>query len=339
MTDTNPLAVVFGCAADTISDDERRLFADADPLGFILFKRNCRTPDQVRGLIDSFREAVGRADAPVLIDQEGGRVQRLGPPHWRDAPSAARFAGLGGETALEAVRLNARLVAHELSELGITVNCAPVLDVPKTDADPIIGDRAYGNDPLRIAELGRAACDGLLAGGVLPVIKHIPGHGRADADSHKALPRVDAPLDDLRAVDFKPFSSLAKMPWAMTAHVLYSAIDDKNPATLSSDAIDMIRFAIGFAGVLVSDDLSMEALSGSLAARTEAALKAGCDVALHCNGNMEEMQAVAGAASRLSEISMTRVKVGEGLRLNSKTPMSEDYDAAVARLQGMLGDA
>ncbi|MHA1597308.1 MAG: beta-N-acetylhexosaminidase, partial [Alphaproteobacteria bacterium] len=303
---------------------------------FILFQHNCHNPDQVRGLVADLRDAVGRPDAPVLIDQEGGRVQRLRPPHWRAAPSAGDLANLPEPIASEAVRLNARLMAEELSGLGITVDCAPVLDVPRPGADPVIGDRAYGDDPERIAALGRAACEGFLAGGVLPIIKHVPGHGRADADSHMALPRVEASMDDLWDMDFKPFCELNDMPWAMTAHVLYTAIDDKNPATLSATTLDMVRDDFGFGGVLVSDSLSMKALSGSLAERTAAALKAGCDLALYCHGKMDEMRAVAGAAARLSDLSMARIDAAESLRVDSRQPMPEDYDAAVARLEGML---
>lgn len=333
------LATVFGCAGESLDDTERHFFADSNPFGFILFKRNCANPDQIRALVDDLRQSVGRADAPVLIDQEGGRVQRLTPPHWRDSPAAEVFARLPENIGADAARLNARLIANELSELGITVDCTPVLDVPQSGADPIIGDRAYGDDPVRIAELARAVCEGLLAGGVLPVVKHIPGHGRADADSHKALPRVDTDIDDLRSTDFKPFIKLADAPWAMTAHVLYTAIDAENPATCSPTVIDMIRNDFGFAGVLVSDDLSMQALSGTMAERTLAALKAGCDVALHCNGDMDEMQAVAGAASQLSEISLSRINAAETLRRDSLTPMSEGHDAATRRLEGMLCQA
>lgn len=343
MTQTAPLAAIFGCSGTVLSEGERMLFADADPLGFILFQRNCENPDQVRDLVSALRGVLGRPDAPVLIDQEGGRVQRLKPPYWRDGPPASAFAKLAEndlDTALGAARLNARLIAEELTALGITIDCTPVLDVPGLDADGIIGDRAYGRDPETIAVLGGAVCDGLLAGGVLPVIKHIPGHGRAGVDSHKALPMVDAVRDDLEDVDFAPFQKLGHMPWAMTAHVLYQALDAKNPATLSASIIaDVIRGHLGFDGVLVSDDLSMQALSGSLGARTTAAIAAGCDVALHCNGDLGEMTEIATACPRLGEISLARVEKGEAMRGAALEPMDEGFADAVARLGDMLAGA
>jgi len=337
-----PLAAIFGCSGETLQPDEKRFFGDADPLGFILFARNASDPEQVRRLVADLRDAVGRADAPVLIDQEGGRVQRLRPPHWREAPKAARFAEIAKddpEHAVRAVRLNGRLLADELAALGIDVDCYPVLDVPAPGSDPIIGDRAFGNDPETVALLGRAACEGLLEGGVLPVIKHIPGHGRATVDSHKALPSVAATLADLAAVDFAPFRELAEMPWAMTAHVLYRAIDAKRPATLSPAAIDLIRGDIGFAGVLVSDDLSMEALSGTLRERAAGALAAGCDIALHCNGRLGEMQDVAAAGRRISPASQRRIDAGEAMRGARRKPLGESFEAAVARLEGLLAGA
>jgi beta-N-acetylhexosaminidase len=309
-----PKAAIFGLAGLAVSDDEHRFFQDADPLGFILFARNCETPDQVRALVTDLRAIVGRADVPVLIDQEGGRVARLRPPHWREAPPAAVFGALAArdeEGAEEAVRLNARLIGAELVALGIDVDCAPVLDVPAAGSHDIVGDRAFGDSPALVARLGRAAVEGFLMAGVIPVIKHIPGHGRATVDSHHALPVVKAGLDVLRQVDFAPFAALADAPWAMTAHVVYHAIDPDNPATTSRTAIaEIIRGEIGFDGVLVSDDLSMKALHGSLGERAAAALAAGCDIALHCNGEMEEMRAVADAATPLSAAASERLARG-----------------------------
>ncbi len=297
-------AVIFGCAGLTLSDAERKLFEACDPLGFILFARNLEDPEQVRALVAAMRECVGR-EAPVLIDQEGGRVARLGPPHWREAPAAARFgelAQLDRFVAAEAAALNSRLLADELTALGIDVDCLPVLDVPASGADGVIGDRAYGDTPEVVAMLGRAACGGLLAGGVLPVIKHIPGHGRAGADSHHALPVVTAPRSELEKTDFAPFRALADMPLAMTAHVVYGDIDRVRPATLSQTVIEeVIRGSIGFEGLLMSDDIGMGALSGPVAERGEAALAAGCDVVLHCNGDFDEMQAVADRLPRLHD--------------------------------------
>jgi beta-N-acetylhexosaminidase len=332
-----PLALILGCAGARLSAEERAFFRDADPLGFILFKRNCETPAQLQALVAELRAAVGRESAPILIDQEGGRVARLQPPHWPVYPAPAALAALGGETAREAVRLGARLIADDLAALGITIDCLPVLDIPVPGADAVIGDRAYGNTPESVAALGRAACEGLLAGGVLPVLKHIPGHGRGLVDSHHALPAVDTPRATLEASDFAPFRALADMPWAMTAHIVYSAIDPTAPATLSRRIIaDIIRGAIGFDGVLVSDDLSMGALGGGLRDRAAAALAAGCDLALHCNGKMAEMvEAVAGAAP-LRQDSRDRLQRAE--RRRSGTGPIE-RPALEARFRTLLGVA
>ena len=332
--------MVLGCAGSRVGRAEGRFFADAQPLGFILFARNCHTPDQVRALVEDLRASVGRADAPVLIDQEGGRVARLGPPHWRTPPAAARFAALAGHdrrAAEEAVRLNARLIAADLAVLGIGVDCAPVLDILQAESWDVIGDRAFGDSAETAEALGRAFCEGCLEGGVLPVIKHIPGHGRAAVDSHHALPVVDAPRDALEATDFAPFRGLRDMPWAMTAHVVYRAVDAANPATTSAPVIgEVIRGSIGFDGVLISDDLSMGALSGGLGERARAALAAGCDLALHCNGGIAEMEAVAAATGPLSEAARARLARGEAMRRHAG-----DFDAATAagRVDALLAGA
>ena len=335
---TAPRAVVFGLAGPTLKPDERHFFRAADPLGFILFARNIETPDQVRALVAGLRDSIGRADAPILIDQEGGRVQRLGPPHWRVAPPAARFGDLYARDpagAIEAVRLNHRLIAADLAALGITLDCAPVLDVPVLGAHDVIGDRAFARDPAVVAHLGRAAVIGLLAGGVIPVVKHIPGHGRAFADSHQELPKVDVPQAALAASDFIPFKALAGVPWAMTAHVLYAALDPALPATQSTAVIEgVIRGAIRFAGVLVSDDLGMSALSGNFRARAETCLNAGCDVVLHGSGERAEMEAVAEGSSPLSEAAAGRVAAAESRRQKSLEPF--DPAAARARLDARL---
>ena len=339
MSVSPPTAVIFGCSGTVLSDDERRFYAEVNPLGFILFQRNCDNPEQVRLLIASLREAIHRPNAPVLIDQEGGRVQRLKPPLWRDVPAASRFAALfdiDRARALKAVRLNSCLIAHELYELGISVNCAPLLDLPQPGADIIIGDRAYGNSASKISELAMAACEGFLAGGILPVIKHIPGHGRANVDSHKALPYVEADMDTMAISDFVPFKNLNYMPWAMTAHVLYKELDEENPATISVKVINMIRNYIGFDGVLISDDLSMKALDGSLKSRTAGALAAGCDVALHCNGEMLEMVEVASGGSILSNKALKRIEKAENLRLQNRAPIDGVFDDYVQRLKAMM---
>jgi beta-N-acetylhexosaminidase len=324
-------AAILGCSGPTLTREEQAFFRAEKPWGFILFARNVQSPDQVRRLADALRETVWRADAPILIDQEGGRVQRLGPPHWGKYPPGRAYGALAGNDPLlrrEITRLGARLLAHDLAALGINVDCVPVLDVPDPAGHEIIGDRAYGQTPNEVALLGRAAAEGLIAGGVLPIIKHIPGHGRAKADSHLELPVVDTPWDELDARDFAPFKVCSDMPMAMTAHVIYSAVDRKRPATTSKKVMKrVIREAIGFDGLVMSDDLSMKALEGSFPERAEASLAAGCDVVLHCNGDMGEMRAVLagtgvlkGKAGRRAAAALARI---------AKAP--EPFDAAEGR--------
>ncbi len=319
-------ACVFGCAGPLLGPEEAAFFRDAQPWGFILFGRNVVTPDQVRALVADLRATVGRPDAPVLIDQEGGRVQRLGPPHWPRMPPGRDYADMD----LEIAWLGGRLIAHDLRALGINVDCAPVLDVPTPGAHDVIGDRAYGTEPGAVARIARALAEGLIAGAVAPIIKHIPGHGRAAADSHLDLPVVDASLADLEAHDFAPFAALADMPMAMTAHVVYAAVDPERPATTSAAVIDkVIRGAIGFDGLLISDDLSMKALAGDYTVRARASLDAGCDVVLHCNGNMDEMRAVAAGARPLAGRSLERAQAVLA-RLPS---VPEAFDARQARIR------
>jgi beta-N-acetylhexosaminidase len=331
-------ACIFGCAGLELTAEEAAFFQAARPWGFILFKRNIETPDQVRRLTEALRAAVDRPDAPILIDQEGGRVQRLGPPRWPRYPSGRAYANLAANdplTGRAVARLGARLIAADLRALGITVDCAPVLDVPVKGAHDIIGDRAYGDAADGIAALGRAFAEGLIAGGVLPVIKHIPGHGRAGADSHLALPVVDAPVPALET-DFAPFRVLSDMPMAMTAHVVYAAIDAKRPATTSPGVMRLIRQDLGFGGLVMSDDLSMKALEGDFAGRARRALHAGCDVVLHCNGDMAEMTAVAKGTRALRGIAKARAAAA--LARLPKTPEPFDEAEARARLAAAFPD-
>ena len=331
-----PRAVILGCAGERLNADERRFFGDADPVGFILFRRNCRSPDQVRDLVAALRDSIGRSDAPVLIDQEGGRVARLRPPSWRLYPSAACLGSLPDPQAELAARLGARLIADDLEQLGITVDCLPVLDIPVAGADSVIGDRAYGTEPGRVTRLARAVCEGLLEGGVLPVIKHIPGHGRARVDSHYACPVIETDNDELSHTDFAPFRVLAAMPWAMSAHIVYMAIDSTAPATLSSRVISqVIRGTIGFDGVLVSDDLSMQALGGEIGERAERALAAGCDLVLHCNGDRGEMETIASATGRIAARTADRLARSEAMR-RAFGPRPFDRSKAEARLDALL---
>lgn len=331
-------AFIAGCSGHELTPDEVAFFKEARPWGFILFKRNIDRPDQVRALCDALRETVGRADAPILIDQEGGRVQRMGPPHWPKYPAGRTYGLIHANDPLvqrEIARLGARLIAHDLRAVGITVDCLPVLDVPSPGAHDVIGDRAYGRSAEQVAILGRAAAEGLLAGGVLPVIKHMPGHGRAGADSHLSLPIVEASREELEAHDFKPFRMLTDMPLAMTAHVVYTAIDPDRPATTSPVVIgEIMRGLIGYEGLIMSDDLSMQALSGSLRERAEAAFAAGCDVGLHCNGRMDEMTAVAEAAPALEGDALRRAEIA--LQRIRHEPEPLDPVDARARLDAAL---
>ncbi len=297
-----------------MSADEMALFRELRPFGFILFQRNCDNPDQVRTLTDQMKECVGEDDIPILIDQEGGRVARLRPPHWREYPAAGIYSKLyetNPDLAIAAVQVHASLMASDLLKLGINVDCYPDTDLLYEGADKVIGDRSYGAAPAQVSALARAAAEGMISGGVMPVIKHLPGHGRADVDSHMTLPVVDASIEDLRKTDFIPFKSLNDLPCAMTAHVVFEAIDNENCATVSSKIInEIIREEIGFKGILFSDDLSMKALKGSPAENAVAALVAGCDLALHCNGSLDDRRAVLeatkdrllDASNRLSEI-------------------------------------
>ena len=289
---TGTLAAIFGCSGLALTADEAAFFRDTDPFGFILFARNVEDPLQVRRLTAALREAVGR-DAPVLIDQEGGRVQRLRGPHWREwAPPLETVAQ--ARDPVRAMWLRSRIIAYELRGVGVDANCAPCADIAGAATHPFLKNRCYGTDPIAVSRLSAAVADGQLAGGVLPVIKHLPGHGRATADTHHDLPTVTASRAELAATDFAPFKALNHLPMAMTAHIIFAAYDDR-PATQSDAMIRVIRDEIGFQGLLMTDDLNMQALRGSLAERTAASMAAGCDIALHCKGDMAEMLAVAGA--------------------------------------------
>jgi beta-N-acetylhexosaminidase len=305
-----PGAVIFGCAGPELNADETALFRRVNPLGFILFAKNCETPEQVTRLVAALRDTVGRADAPVLIDQEGGSVRRLRPPQWDDVPPAALCGAVYEQDPMragEAAKLSGSLIAAQLAPLGITVNCAPVLDVSFPETTSAIGDRAFASDPAVVAELAGMFCDGMVAGGVVPVIKHIPGHGRATVDSHLDVPRVAASAKELRAVDFVPFQALASQPLGMTAHVVFEALDPDNVATVSKAIIgDIIRGEIGFDGFLMTDDIGMGALKGRIAARCDAALAAGCDAILHCSGDLDEMRQVGSAVPPLTEAAQAR---------------------------------
>jgi len=296
-------AFISGCAGTALTDAERDLFAAEQPCGLILFARNVESPAQLRALVADFKEAVGSDEVLILVDQEGGRVQRLRPPYWRAMPPQRCYGALyetDPEAGKAAAFAGARLMAAELHDVGINVNCTPCIDVPQEGAHDIIGDRAFSTDPDVVAALGRAVMDGTLAGGVLPVIKHVPGHGRAHADSHKALPRIEASKEALEAVDFRPFQALHDAPLAMTAHVLLTQFDERRPATVSPVIMDqVIRDRMGLTGLVMSDDIGMKALEGPFAARTSAVFEAGCDVVLHCSGALDEMVAVAGAVPML----------------------------------------
>ena len=328
-------AFITGIAGTTLNADERAFVAAERPWGFILFRRNIETPEQVTRLVDELKKCAGRSDVPVLIDQEGGRVQRLGPPHWPAYPPGALFGqlyDLDPALGLSAARLSARLIAADLWELGISVDCLPLADVPVAGADAVIGDRAYGTEPAKVAAIARAVTEGLGQGGILPVLKHIPGHGRANADSHLLLPTVDTPRKDLETTDFAAFRPLADLPMAMTAHVVFSALDPVHPATTSATIINqVIRGVIGFQGLLMSDDVSMNALSGSIAERTRGAFLAGCDVVLHCNGQLAEMREVAAETPELSGKALQRAS-----RALASRGAPQPFDKALARAEAMM---
>jgi beta-N-acetylhexosaminidase len=307
--------VFFGCVGPALTEEERRFFAREQPLGFILFARNCVDPMQVGELTRDLRNLTGRPDTLILIDQEGGRVARLKPPHWRKSPPAGAFGDKAREdlqadrpldAAKAAVHANARLIGQELHALGINVDCAPMADIRMPQAHDIIGDRAYGEDKHLVSLLALEMAQGLWESGVLPVLKHIPGHGRAQSDSHEELPVVHTGLKELSDTDFEPFRALNFLPLGMTAHILYTALDAGLPATLSPKVIDLIRRSIGFEGLLMSDDISMKALKGDLGALSRQALLAGCDAVLHCNGKMEEMQSVASFLPPCTEDALRR---------------------------------
>ena len=321
-------AFITGLSGLTISGNEHAFLRSAHPWGLILFKRNISSPDQVAELTSSFRDIVGWA-APVLVDQEGGRVQRLGPPHWPAYPPGARYGALFDRErsrGIATARLGGRLIAADLNVLGIDVDCLPLADVLSPGGDPVIGDRAYGTEPGKVAAIAGAIAEGLMAGGVLPVLKHLPGHGRATADSHHQLPVVDTDRATLEATDFAAFRPLSRLPLGMTAHVVFSAIDPVAPATTSVTMVrEVIRGFIGFQGLLMSDDVSMKALSGTIAERSRAAFAAGCDVVLHCNGDLGEMTAVAGEAPELAGEAAKRADAALAQR---KAPEEFDVDAA-----------
>jgi beta-N-acetylhexosaminidase len=333
----NTRAFITGVSGTELNDAERDFIRSQRPWGFILFKRNIETPAQVANLVQALRNVLGQTDAPVLIDQEGGRVQRLGPPNWPLYPAGAVFGrlydiepGLG----LRAAQLSARLIAADLGNLGVSVDCLPLADVPVAGADAVIGDRSYGTEPDKVAAIARAVTDGLEQGGILPVLKHIPGHGRATADTHLTLPVVDTPKAELERTDFAPFRALADLPMAMTAHVVFSTLDPAQPATTSATIIhQVIRGVIGFQGLLMSDDVSMNALAGSIAERTRAAFAAGCDVVLHCNGRLDEMHKVARETPELSGQPLQRAARALAAR---KPPRPFDRVMARAELDSLI---
>ena len=332
-------AFITGLGGTVLADKERGFLREAQPWGIILFGRNVAGADGVRRLVDDVRSTLGR-DAPVLIDQEGGRVQRLGPPDWPAYPAGAAYGALyerDREAGLAAARLGARLIAADLTALGIDVDCMPIADVPVAGADPVVGDRAYGTQPDKVAAIAGAVAEGLMEGGVLPVLKHIPGHGRATADSHAGLPVVDTDRATLDSTDFAAFRSLAALPLAMTAHVVFSAIDPLAPATVSATIVrEVIRDSIGFQGLLMTDDISMGALSGSLGERAGAAIAAGCDLVLHCNGDLSEMLAVAAASPLLAGTAARRAANALAAR---RAPLPLDGAAARAEFSSLMSGA
>ncbi len=325
-------ACILGCAGLRLRPDEAAFFREADPWGFILFARNVADPAQLAALTAELRAAVGR-EAPIFVDQEGGRVARLGPPHWRAWLPPLEQVALNKRHAARAMYLRYRLIAEELRAVGIDGNCAPVADIARAETHPVLRNRCYGQDVVKVAEIAGSVAQALLDGGVLPVVKHLPGQGRAVTDSHAELPRVKARYKTLRWSDFMAFEPLAELPLGMTAHVVFEAIDPEHPATQSRPVLDMVRQDIGFQGLLISDDLNMQALSGDLGARAGAALAAGCDVVLHCSGDMAEMQAVAKAAGRMGPQAAARAERALGWRRDA---LPIDISAAEAEFHALM---
>lgn len=324
-------ATILDAKGLRLTAEEIALFRDVNPFGFILFARNIETPDQVHALCSDFREAVGR-NAVITIDQEGGRVQRLRRPHWRQWTPPLEFTECAGADARRAMYLRNRLIAHELRGVGIDSNCAPMIDVAFPHTHEFLRNRCYGTDSATVADLGRAAAEGLLAGGVLPIVKHMPGHGRATQDSHFDLPHVGADVSDLKASDFAPFKALNDLPMGMTAHLVYGAIDDA-PATLSRAVMDVIRNDIGFGGLVMTDDISMKALKGSLTEISQRSIAAGCDVILHCNGSLAERAEVASAVGEMTDAAQIRAEAALAAR---QTPDALDIPACEAQLEALL---
>ncbi|NVJ97651.1 MAG: beta-N-acetylhexosaminidase [Alphaproteobacteria bacterium] len=333
------IPAIFGCAGTSLSAEEKAFFAKVKPAGFIIFKRNVEDPDQLTSLIKDLKETVGRHKVPILVDQEGGRVQRLSEPFWRKYPAMATFGEMSKKDptlAASALRLNTRLIADDLRRVGINVDCLPVLDVMNDWADPIVGDRAFSNDPQLVAAMGRIVVDALMEGGVLPVIKHLPGHGRATADSHLELPVVDATVAEMEDTDFMPFKAMADAPFGMTAHIKYTDIDPKQCATLSRVVIGrIIRMKMGFSGLLMSDDLAMKALTGKFEDRTRGAFSAGCDLVLHCNGEMDEMRAIASAchvaSGKLEKRLATLISEADRAPRADRADLKTRYDELMAK--------
>lgn len=336
-----PKAIIFGVSALSLTDPEKQFFKYANPFGFILFKRNCGDPKQVKNLIKELREAVGREDAPVLIDQEGGRVARLRTPHWPDFPPARMFGQLvekhGGDLGLEATRINAQLIALELYELGINVNCTPLADVLFKETDNAIGDRAYSADPAVVAECARACAEAHMGFGVLPVVKHIPGHGRTVVDPHHVVSQVRASREELEKIDFAPFRALRDMPIGMTNHIVYTALDKTTPCCLSPIMHEIIRKEIGFDGLLMSDDLDMKGVQGRLEDMVKRVIQAGSDLALHCSGNMNEMVPASAETLPMSDAALERWERAK--KRLSKPPLFVDKAELYDRLDMLLGVA
>lgn len=327
--------VIFGLSGLELTADERAFFRDADPLGYILFKRNCETRAQMLALTDSLRDLSGRADVPILIDQEGGRVARMQPPEWPAFPAGPAFDklyDLAPSSAIEAARANGHALALMLAEVGVNVNCAPLLDVRQPETTPAVGERTFGSDPMQVAALGRAMLDGMARGGVVGVVKHMPGHGRGVVDSHYELPVVKASDAELER-DIEPFRTLARAPMGMTCHVVFEAWDADRPATLSPTVIaDVIRGRIGFDGLLMTDDIDMKALSGTAGEKAVAAITAGCDVALDCWARMDEMVEIAGRLGDASAVTLARLDRAMASIRPDETPM----DALIAKRDELL---